>query len=276
MRKSNTLDFFDISCDLEILPENELFKIKGGNSDIDHWEEIDPVDVIREGNDEEEEEETPWDQDDSWENEEPWDGDWTDNDRSDPDRENHTDPNKNEDSDPPYKKFNKEQLLNALKAIYGTKTSPQLEELGIPSNKYIADWIGGKVQENFNNDPAYRNTCALTLSLVLNLLGGEHSLGYKEGQTSSGDFNRDGTQEWYYYRASDLRDHLINTYGEAKKYDHTDDIPQGKQGFIYYSEFYGSDGLTLFTHIDYWNNGDVMGGADYSDQGGQVFFIEIN
>ncbi|WP_164108024.1 MULTISPECIES: hypothetical protein [Sphingobacterium] len=45
MRKSNTLDFFDISNDLKILPENELFKIKGGNSDIAWENELDPIDI---------------------------------------------------------------------------------------------------------------------------------------------------------------------------------------------------------------------------------------
>ncbi|WP_164108021.1 MULTISPECIES: hypothetical protein [Sphingobacterium] len=45
MKRNTVLNFFDISSDLEILPENELFKIKGGNSDIAWENELDPIDI---------------------------------------------------------------------------------------------------------------------------------------------------------------------------------------------------------------------------------------
>lgn len=43
MKEEKKLLFFDISNDLEILPENEMFKIKGGNSDIAWENEMDPL-----------------------------------------------------------------------------------------------------------------------------------------------------------------------------------------------------------------------------------------
>lgn len=45
MRKNSELNFFDISSELEVLPKNELFRIKGGNSDVAWTNEMDPVDV---------------------------------------------------------------------------------------------------------------------------------------------------------------------------------------------------------------------------------------
>ncbi|WP_164122158.1 MULTISPECIES: hypothetical protein [Sphingobacterium] len=81
MKRNTVLNFFDISSDLEILPENELFKIKGGNSDIAWENELDPIDIPPPDDNEddypeEEEEEYPYDYEDPFDDEDPDDGSW--------------------------------------------------------------------------------------------------------------------------------------------------------------------------------------------------------
>lgn len=82
MKRNVNLTFFDISSDLEELPENELFKLKGANSDDIDGGELDEVviDIPEEDDDSEqdpwpgEEEEEPY----PWENEDPdYDNDGT-------------------------------------------------------------------------------------------------------------------------------------------------------------------------------------------------------
>ena len=80
MKRKPILNFFDIASDVDLLPENELFKLKGGDSDI-AWEtegpEIDVYPPDGGGDDDNWDDggddgpEDPWD--DEWD--EDWDGD---------------------------------------------------------------------------------------------------------------------------------------------------------------------------------------------------------
>ncbi|TYR31242.1 hypothetical protein FXV77_21350 [Sphingobacterium phlebotomi] len=284
MKRQPILDFFDISSNVEELPRNELFRLRGGYSDgtIDGGE-LPGVDVPPPPGSPDPDDD-PWD----WGGDDPHDG-W-DDENSDMGGGSDTGgsgyggggtiytppPTSNPEPEEGVAQQNIdiEKLTNALKAVYETKTSPNLQEMGISPSQYIADWIGGKVQYNFNNDPDYRDTCALTLSLVLNLMGDGYNIEYTEGQTSSGDFNRNGENEWYFYRAEDMQDYLTSKYGNAVEVGHIDNIPDGAQGFLYYEQFEGYD--RNYNHVDYWDGGSVMGGTDYSNAGGKVYFIRTN
>ena len=82
MKRKTNLHFFDISSNIEELPENELFELKGGYSDgtIDGGD-LEEVEVTPPDRDEPEDD---WGTDDPWnDQEDPWDGqegDWGDND----------------------------------------------------------------------------------------------------------------------------------------------------------------------------------------------------
>lgn len=79
MKRRPILNFFDISSNLEELPENELFVLKGGNSDDEIKWEVEGEEALVEREvegDPEPETEEPWEAEEPWETEEPgWDGD---------------------------------------------------------------------------------------------------------------------------------------------------------------------------------------------------------
>lgn len=179
MRKSNTLDFFDISSDLEVLPENELFKIKGGDSDIAWENEIDEVVISGDSDDD------PWG-DDGNEDPDPWneypeddyyddsDGDWNDYDRSDP----NPNPEKEEEdkectcekSVP--KKFGQDTGLKDPNNI--------ISNLGadITNNmKYLIDHGNTLISDNTISQQGY-NRMLSTYNTVINIMSAIDNSGY--------------------------------------------------------------------------------------------------
>lgn len=112
--------------------------------------------------------------------------------------------------------------------------------------------IGGMVYENYLRDPqAYSNACTLRLSYALNMSG--NNIPYIKDVTGSGDVDKDGTKEWYFYRVTDMTNYLNNTYGE---YDIVtiNDI-QGQEGIIGYTEC-GWGNAT--GHLDIWDGNDCL------------------
>lgn len=83
MKRKPILNFFDISCDVEDLPENELFQLNGGASDSDGTEqepiELEEVVITAEQPDPEPEPDFPEDPEDPFDTEDEWEEpDWWD------------------------------------------------------------------------------------------------------------------------------------------------------------------------------------------------------
>lgn len=117
----------------------------------------------------------------------------------------------------------------------------------------VAQLIGGNVLSNYQNNPEYfSNGCTIRLSYALNLCEGKHQIPYVKDKTISGDVNRDGIKEWYYYRVSDMIDYLDQTYGSHEIV--TINEITGKTGVIGQLDCgWGSGG-----HVDIWNNTNTM------------------
>lgn len=262
MKRNTVLNFFDISSDLEVLPENELFKIKGGNSDIAYWDEIDPVDVVGEGNDDEPE--------DNYEEDDWYDEEWEAylEELAEDLREGGSSTGQGSNTNTTQEvKLPLETLKKVLKTIYSK------------DSETIWRMIGEMVEYNHINFPdSFKDTCALRISLALNALGSDFAItrdGYGDLKFGSGDWNNDGNKEWYLYKAADMQTYLTSQFGSAVEVNGTSGIPQGAEGFLYYQGFEGTD--RVYNHIDYWDGSTVLGGNDYSNaKGVQVYFIRTN
>jgi hypothetical protein len=114
--------------------------------------------------------------------------------------------------------------------------------------------IGGNVLLNYQSNPTtFSNACALRLSYALNsILGSE--IPFVEGKTLSGDVNRDGIKEWYFYRVSDMVNYLNNTFGACTLTD-TNHIA-GMTGIIWQSDCGWDDASG---HIDIWSSNNALG-----------------
>ena len=94
------------------------------------------------------------------------------------------------------------------------------------------NFLGGNAAVNYNSDPVgFSNACAMRLSYALNQAG--LSIGFHSGQTISGDVDKDGTKEWYFYKVSDMLPFLNSSLGQGEQYDPSDltDI-DGRRGII--------------------------------------------
>lgn len=126
---------------------------------------------------------------------------------------------------------------------------------GDETSEEVYKLIGGKVYQNHLNDPAkYENSCALRLSRALNYSGAE--IPYIEGQTGSGS---DG--KWYFYRVSDLKKYLTNTYGSVDLTGNASDFAN-KKGIILFQNCGWSNATG---HLDLWN-GNGCGNHCYWNQ----------
>lgn len=170
-----------------------------------------------------------------------------------------------------HKQLNTRLFKNVFQGINNAKKNE-----GEFGGHYVAEWIGGNVYNNWMSDPEYRNSCAFSLSLALNIVGGEHAINQNGNLTNSGDFQRDGTDEWYYFRASDMYNYLKSNYGQGTAINSLNDIPYGAEGFIYFKNFSNANGQGTSDHIDYYDGIQVMG-YDYSNrQGVTIYFVRTN
>ncbi|WP_164108020.1 MULTISPECIES: T6SS effector amidase Tae4 family protein [Sphingobacterium] len=133
-------------------------------------------------------------------------------------------------------------------------------------------------QNHIQNPAAFKDTCALRISLALNALGGDFTI-TKDGHNNllfgSGDWNNDSNKEWYLYKAADMQTYLTSEFGNAVEVNGTSGIPQGAEGFVYFEDFVGTD--RRYDHIDYWDGNTVLGGYDYSSADEvKVYFIRTN
>jgi RHS repeat-associated protein len=98
-----------------------------------------------------------------------------------------------------------QQIISASFPSYNNLSSNYL------GSNYTSDEvynkIGGKVLTNHINNPTdFSNSCALRLSYALNYSGAE--IPYHKGKTGSG-----ADKLWYFYRVSDIKKYLLDTYG---------------------------------------------------------------
>lgn len=127
-------------------------------------------------------------------------------------------------------------------ATVATKTAPQ-----------VYQFIGGNVWSNYQNNPnAFSNACALRISYMLNMISGHH-VPFVEGKTLSGDVNRDGVKEWYFYRVVDMVSYLNNVYGNSA-ITNTNNL-QGTTGIIWQDDCGWGDATG---HLDVWNGSNAM------------------
>ncbi|QIU94580.1 T6SS effector amidase Tae4 family protein [Bacteroides faecium] len=117
----------------------------------------------------------------------------------------------------------------------------------------VYELIGGKVYQNYLSNPAYVNACTLRLSYALNMCGGSHRIPYSSGKTGSGDADRDGSREWYYYKVVDMIDYLDQKYGIHEVV--TVDEIQDKKGIVGQVDCEGWGGGG---HVDIWDDANTV------------------
>jgi len=123
--------------------------------------------------------------------------------------------------------------------------------------------IGGKVYQNYLSDPAkYENACALRLSRALNYSGAE--IPFHKGQTGSGT---DG--KWYFYRVSDLKNYLINTYGSVDLTGNSTTMANQK-GIFLFQNCVWSDATR---HLDLWNGSSCSNHCYWTQCGSALLWI---
>ena len=113
--------------------------------------------------------------------------------------------------------------------------------------------IGGKVEQNFNNNKdAYFNTCALRLSYAFNYSG--VVIPFHKDETGSGSDSR-----WYFYRVKDIIRFINNNFPFSRKLTSKNKTDFFNHcGIIYFkANWRDSSG-----HITLWDGNKVMHG-DY-------------
>lgn len=134
----------------------------------------------------------------------------------------------------------------------------------------VYNMIGGKVLLNHQNQPnMFRDACALRISVALNSIG--YTISYQKNKTLSGDINNDNKNEWYYYRAADVKDFIERKFGHFSKINSLKDI-KGRKGFIYYGACEWRNGAG--EHIDLYD-GTTVESHDYSNKCNEIYFVEI-
>ena len=134
----------------------------------------------------------------------------------------------------------------------------------------VYNMIGGKVLLNHQNQPnMFRDACALRISVALNSIG--YTISYQKNKTLSGDINKDNKNEWYYYRAADVKDFIERKFGHFSKINSLKDI-KGRKGFIYYGACEWRNGAG--EHIDLYD-GTTVESHDYSNKCNEIYFVEI-
>ena len=134
----------------------------------------------------------------------------------------------------------------------------------------VYNMIGGKVLLNHQNQPnMFRDACALRISVALNSIG--YTISYQKDKTLSGDINNDNKNEWYYYRAADVKDFIERKFGHFSKINSLKDI-KGRKGFIYYGACEWRNGAG--EHIDLYD-GTTVESHDSSNKCNEIYFVEI-
>ena len=134
----------------------------------------------------------------------------------------------------------------------------------------VYNMIGGKVLLNHQNQPnMFRDACALRISVALNSIG--YTISFQKDKTLSGDINNDNKNEWYYYRAADVKDFIERKFGHFSKINSLKDI-KGRKGFIYYGACEWRNGAG--EHIDLYD-GTTVESHDYSNKCNEIYFVEI-
>jgi hypothetical protein len=137
----------------------------------------------------------------------------------------------------------------------------------------VYSMVGGNLQSLYNNDPyAYRNACAVRISLALNKLG----IPIPNNAITRQGASAGGIPQYYFLQAVGINDFMIKTFGDTTvKLEGADannktkiaELLRGKNG-IYV--IVNNDGTTAgYTgHADLIKNGYVIGGANTSPDGG--------
>lgn len=104
----------------------------------------------------------------------------------------------------------------------------------------VAALIGGKVKHNFENDPLYRNTCAIRLSRAFNYAGAPIARGLAGALSNSGD-----DKKWYIFRMADFGRYLSTKYGDpvVLPVDTPAKALAGRRGIVAFGKL----------HIDLWD-----------------------
>lgn len=151
-----------------------------------------------------------------------------------------------------YNSRTKEQRKDSIPDIipsYSTLAAVYNEVASL-SNEEVYKKIGGKVYQNHINNPEqFSNSCVLRVSYALNGIS-VHNIKYERGNTISGDANRDGVLEWYYFRVIDLKYYLTNRYGSPIYAKNIADL-RGKKGIIIFLDCDFGD--TATGHASIWS-----------------------
>jgi hypothetical protein len=104
----------------------------------------------------------------------------------------------------------------------------------------VCTFVGGKVKLNYDNDPLYRNTCAIRLSRALNYTGYPIERGVANTSCNSG-----ADKKWYIFRMADLANYLTVKLGDPVTLPV--DVPAkalaGRRGIVAWGK----------VHIDLWD-----------------------
>ncbi|MGJ1193941.1 T6SS effector amidase Tae4 family protein [Sphingobacterium siyangense] len=250
MKRKPILNFFDIASEIDQLPENELFKLKGGDSDI-AWEtegpEIDVYPPEGSGDDDN------WDDggDDDWED--PWD-DGNDEDFEDYDDLGDGGIDNNPDNDPDADKL-PELCFDAIWDAY-------------PHN------VNGQTQHPSQDD--YANQCAIRVGAALKEV-------YDVDFGSYGtEFDDPLSSEGYPIRAANLKNYLVDDYkskgmeSQIKTYNSTNaflDSASSKLNGIVYMQRGGVNHIDVFKGDEGKNE---VGSLWLSGNVDKVIFIPID
>ena len=127
----------------------------------------------------------------------------------------------------------------------------------------VCKLIGGKVLQNYQNTPEFKNACAIRLSYAFNKIAG-HKIPYTNNKTVSGSDNN-----WYIYRVTDMVNYLKDNYGNP--ISTTTDKIRGRHGIIWQSECGWGDASG---HLDVWDNNNSLN--HFYNECQDVYFWEIN
>jgi|SRR5690606_5190763 len=247
MRKKTVLNFFDISSDVEELPKNELFKLKGGYSDVAWENEIEEIEIL-----------APESEDESWEDGD--DDDWHYDDWDEYDDEfwndygggggtggnsngGNNDSGGNESSDLP-----DELCFTALFTQY-----PEANPDGTPAHP--------------SNDSYAENQCAIRVGAMFtdaygvdfatsdNYTGNVTSEGYPRGAKDVAD--------WLIREGLDHKEMTLSEFMNSEYYNQTGIIYQVAQG-------------NSMAHVDIYTGGGNTGSGFYGNEKIVFFPIEDN
>lgn len=132
-----------------------------------------------------------------------------------------------------------------------------------------AKMVGGNVQHNYETNPtAFGNACTIRLCYAFN--ASNDLIPFVRDKTISGDYDKNGVKEWYYFRVTDMVSNFLNLRYSRIKISALSSIKR-KKGIILFGSCTFSDATG---HVDLWN-GAAVEGKDYSSRCSDLYFYEI-